>query len=387
MYSRENELSKASFLKTIADFSAKDAELEEEIRLLYVAMTRAREKLYLAATPTRKTEKFRLDASMIRRNDRNSILSAKSYIDWVCGVLEKMPEERKKVDLQYVAGTDPQAETSAFVKDEPIVAKPTVKDDPIALHYRNVLEKAGSFVYPLGALQGIPTKAAASKLNADLLDILKNGDEESSIAERISLMRSGQPEFQSLLAEREQPTAAEVGTATHAFLADCNFADLLKNGIKAELDRLAEQKFLSEDTAKIVNLRAVKRFAESELMQKIQAAKAVYREQQFSLFVPLEELTKNPDLAASLKGRELFVQGSIDLLLVGQDGKIELYDYKTDHITQEELNDPALLRAHLKARHGNQLEYYARAVEQLFGKRPDRVSIFSLSLGKIIELF
>ena len=137
----------------------------------------------------------------------------------------------------------------------------------------------------------------------------------------------------------------------------------------------------------VVNLNAVKRFAESALMQKIQSAATVYREQQFSLFVPLEELTQNRELAASLQGRELFVQGSIDLLLIGKDGTIELYDYKTDHITEEERKDPALLRAHLKARHGNQLEYYARAVEQLFGKRPDRISVFSLSLGEIIELF
>ena len=134
-------------------------------------------------------------------------------------------------------------------------------------------------------------------------------------------------------------------------------------------------------------MRALERFAQSSLMQKISSAKSVYREQQFSLFVPLPELTQNPELAAALAGQELFVQGSIDLILVGQDGKIELYDYKTDHITAEEREDPALLRRNLQNRHGSQLEYYARAVEQLFGKRPDQISIFSLSLGKIVDLF
>ena len=121
-------------------------------------------------------------------------------------------------------------------------------------------------------------------------------------------------------------------------------------------------------------------------MRGIRSAKQIFREQQFSLFIPLPELTKNAELAASLEGQELFVQGSIDLLLIGENGSIELYDYKTDHISEKERKDSALLRKLMKARHGSQLECYARAVEQLFGKRPDRLSIFSLSLGEIIDL-
>lgn len=388
LYGEETDLSNPSFLKTIADLAVKSTEIEEEVRLLYVAVTRAREKLYLTATPTRKMDQFLSEAVLIRRNDRYSILSAKSYIDWVYGTLHQAGAHSEAFDLQVVPScSGSAAETETPVQPSEKILQPAPQEDPVAEHYRRVLEKAENFAYPLDALQGIPTKAAASKLQKNLLDVLKGEDERKAIAERLKLMNSEQPEFRGLLDVCKKPTAAEIGSATHAFLALCNFENLSKAGAEEELNRLREQKFISEETAKIVNLRAIKRFAESSLMEKIQTAKELYREQQFSLFVPLEELTQNRELANALAGQELFVQGSIDLLLVGEDGRIELYDYKTDHITDEEQNDPALLKKHLQDRHGNQLEIYARAVEKLFGKRPDRISIFSLSIGKIIELF
>lgn len=388
LYRRESGIPKPSFWKEIAELARFDAQMEEEIRLLYVAMTRAKEKLYITATPSRKEENFLRDVSMILRNDRFSILSGKSYIDWIYAALENAPEERRKVDLEYLPAKESAAEEPRQVSQstEPSQSDATPQNDAMARYYQGVLEKAKSFSYPLNALQGIPTKAAASKLKENLLDILKSGDEAESIAERIDLMRSEQPSFQSLLSAGEQPTAAEIGSATHEFLAECDFANLQKSGVQAELDRLTSLAFLSKETAKIVNLRAIERFTNSTLLQKINTAEQIYREQQFSLFVPLEELTKDPALAATLRGQELFVQGSIDLLLLGKDGKIELYDYKTDRITEEERQDPALLRRNMKARHGNQLEFYARAVEQLFGKRPDHIFIFSLSLGEIVEL-
>ncbi|MBE6530367.1 MAG: hypothetical protein E7680_07215 [Ruminococcaceae bacterium] len=399
LYGEETELSCPSFLKTIADSAVKDAEIEEEVRLFYVAVTRAREKLYITATPTRKMESFIAEASLIRKNDRYSILSAKSYIDWIYGALYRSSAALGNFDLQTVPFSLSAPEDAPSAPEEMPVEKdyqnPVFKtpfqsaqqDNPTAEHYQTILERSKTFVYPLDALQGIPTKAAASKLQKNLLDVLKGEDEQKAIAERLKLMNDGQLSFQGLLDARKKPTAAEIGSATHAFLALCNFENLSAAGAEEELKRLHEQKFISEETAKIVNLHAIKRFAESELIKKIQTAKEVYREQQFSLFVPLEELTQNRELANALAGQELFVQGSIDLLLVGEDGRIELYDYKTDHITDEEQNNPALLKKHLQDRHGNQLEIYARAVEKLFGKCPDRISIFSLSIGKIIELF
>ena len=121
-------------------------------------------------------------------------------------------------------------------------------------------------------------------------------------------------------------------------------------------------------------------------MEELRFAKRIYREQKFNLFVPYNELTTRKDLPLEVGSRTLFVQGSIDLLIETKDGELLLYDYKTDRIPNEEQLDEALLCQHMKDAHGNQLVYYQRAVRELFGKAPDKTYIYSLPLGRSIEI-
>ena len=115
-------------------------------------------------------------------------------------------------------------------------------------------------------------------------------------------------------------------------------------------------------------------------------AQQIMREVQFNNFVPLEEFTQNEQIKQLVSGKRLHVQGSIDLLLVGKDGSITLCDYKTDRPTPEEKRDLNLYRTRMMQTHKDQLSHYARAVEQLFGRKPDRAFVFSLTLGEAIEI-
>ena len=99
-----------------------------------------------------------------------------------------------------------------------------------------------------------------------------------------------------------------------------------------------------------------------------------------------EYCINNAVLSEALGDRTLYVQGSIDLLAIYPDGHIEFCDYKTDRITADERADRALLAAHMKEKHGDQLRQYAAAVEDLYGKRPSAIYIFSLPLGEAIEV-
>ena len=121
-------------------------------------------------------------------------------------------------------------------------------------------------------------------------------------------------------------------------------------------------------------------------MRLIEQAKTVRREQHFGLFLPMDALTKNTKLADTLTGQQVFVQGSIDLLLEMKDGRLILVDYKTDRLTDAERADPSLLQDRMQRTHGEQLACYARAVEELFGKRPDETYIYSLPLGRMIPM-
>lgn len=384
LFRPELGLTKPGILKKIAGYAISDDAAEDEVRLLYVSLTRARERLYVTASPSRKNDTLDADVSAIFRDDRISILSGKSNLDWILAALRAPGLSHLKLQINRFAPGQAEDPVAPLAQTEEQQV-PAVADSLVA-HYQAVLRNAQTTPYELDVLRGIPTKAAASKLKSNLLDLLNSEDETAGIDEQIALMRATQPSFQNLLLARQTPTAAEIGTATHQFLAFCDLCNLRQNGIDEEINRLVNQKFLSPEIGTLINKKAIQKLIESPLMDRIRKAKEIKREQQFSLLVPLSNLTESKDLAAKLQGHTLFVQGSIDLLLFFEDGTIELYDYKTDRIDDEERENPELLQNHLFQRHQNQLRYYAQAVEQLFGKRPDHSFIFSLSLGTSIEL-
>lgn len=387
LYRTEFGGSFGTMLRNGARLAITSEEIEGEIRLLYVALTRARERLYVTATPSRITPTLLNDVLRIKRNSRSGILGAKSFLDWILAALY----EKEKIsgscpaEIRWVSPAEEIQASEHISVPTPSVKPTTAPLDALSEHYKQVLERSQAFVYPLDALRGIPTKAAASKLRPDLLDLLKQ-DDASAIEEQIRLMKDKQPSFDALLTESRKPTAAEIGTATHAFLEFCDLPNLSPDGIDKEVERLVKKQFLTPDEASILNRRQLKAFASAPLMEEIRSAARVLREQKFGLFLPLSELTNDDALSEQLRGQELFVQGSIDLVLVDANGRISLYDYKTDHITEEERNDRALLRSHLTERHGNQLNCYARAIENLFGKRPDKTYLFLLALGEAVEI-
>ena len=258
---------------------------------------------------------------------------------------------------------------------------------PVAERYAAVYQAKEEMQYPYAFLQGLPTKAAASKLSADLLDILCNEeDEESALAAQIELMQSATQPFDSLLQEQEKPSATEVGSAVHAFLQFCDYERLMSTSPEEEAERLVEDGFMSRRAADILHFKQLKAFCQSDLMKLIASAEKVQRELKFGILEPMRNLTKNAELAALLGDESLFVQGSIDLLLTMPDGRLILVDYKTDRITDEERADPELLAKRLKERHGHQLACYAEAVRDLLGRAPDEMRIYSLPLGASLLL-
>jgi ATP-dependent helicase/nuclease subunit A len=80
------------------------------------------------------------------------------------------------------------------------------------------------------------------------------------------------------------------------------------------------------------------------------------------------------------------VQGVIDVVLEDANGNLILCDYKTDYLSPDELSDENLAIKKLTERHAEQLKYYATAVKQLFGRDPDRICIYSLPLGKAVDI-
>lgn len=362
---------------------------EESIRTLYVALTRARERLYVTGTLRGKWDNALASASTVRYGNRTAILSCNSYLAQILAAREHMQAQNREFPCIFQHFSSDGIERGIPLANEERdngVTLARSADDAIAAHYAAVCQKSATYSYPLSSLRGLPTKAAASKLSVDLLDILQDEDtEEEALRAQIELMSSS-PNFENLLADWKRATATEIGSATHAFLEFCDFDNLRRHGIDEELARLTTQKFLTEDSAALISREQLERFLNSNLMEWIGQAKEIRREQIFRRFVPFSSLTKDRERAQMLWGHELLVQGSIDLLLRMPDDSLYLIDYKTDRILPHEKDDPSLFATRMRERHGAQLFHYREAVQELFGQAPEKAFIYSLPFGRAFEI-
>ncbi len=388
-------------LRATTALAIKLSEREEEMRVLYVAMTRARERLYLVGTATDKELEF-------EAGDRFATLSASSYLRWIRAGLAAHPEVREHYELTVI----PADSIAPEERLAPMGTHAGAQElDPIAAGYRAILEHHTEPNPMEFRLRTVPTKVPASRMRAGMLDDcifydtdqgtpdkdkLPLGSDASfcdaqslaAIRESLRLMTSGEDtdEFELLLGENRRPTPAEKGTATHLFLQYCNYDNVVTAGIAEEIARLCERGFINNRTADILDRGMLEAFFSSRFFARIQNAERTERELKFNRFLPLRDLTADTAFAEALGERTLHVQGSIDLLAHFADGHIEIADYKTDRLTPEERQNPACLAAHMRERHGAQLEQYAAAVEALYGRRPEKIYIYSLPLGEAVEI-
>ena len=357
-------------------------QVEESIRTLYVALTRARERMYVSGTLKGKWETAMTNATLIQRGNRASILGASNMLSWMLAALYEGGTLADDIDLTVVHPFYGEVERGLPLAIGATDSQKNTALSSVAERYAAIYRIKEETEYPYAFLQGLPAKAAASKLSSDLLDTLSNEEnDESALMAQIELLQSATQPFDSLLQAQELPSATEIGSATHAFLQFCNYERLMASSPEEEADRLVADGFMSRRAADILHFGQLKAFCNSDLMAMIQSAKKIQRELKFGILTPMNTLTQNEELSKKLGKETLFVQGSIDLLLTMPDDRVILVDYKTDRITGEERANPALLAARQKERHGQQLTCYAEAIRDLLGREPDEMRIYSLPLG------
>jgi ATP-dependent helicase/nuclease subunit A len=228
------------------------------------------------------------------------------------------------------------------------------------------------------AKKEIRAPAAEEPVGADALWVTDPEEETQAYEDLLA-----PPAF---LAGAKKATAAEAGTATHVFMQFCDLARLKEHGVRAELARLREEKFLPTDMASLVKLTHVEKFLRSPLFEEMEEAASLKREFRFNLLLPADHFTADPVRKKHLAGEQILVQCVIDCLLFYPDGRYVLIDYKTDYLTEEERKNPDLAAAKLRARHGNQLAYYGLACEKMLGSKPEKIVIYSLPLGDSVVL-
>ena len=349
-------------------------QLEEEMRILYVALTRARECLYLTGTTAytldKLTDKAEANAKLL---GRYTILNkCASYLDWVFTALAAKESNSYEIECipmdrlgNSTASEEIDQEEQTCEIDEALVAS---------------LREQFDFKYEYSPLSRVPSKLSVSRLYPDILD-----ENDDSLELFTTEQKAAVPDF-FISGAQSKPSSAERGTATHLFLQFCNYSYALDNGVCEELERLIEKKFIPESTRELIYQSELESFLESDLVKLILGAKEVIREQRFNVELPVEKFSSDPELLAKMEGETLAVQGVIDLMIIDRDGEISLYDYKTDRLTREERECYELAVKRMNEAHGLQLSYYAKAVELLWGKPCRRVCVYSTHSAKLYDI-
>ena len=364
--------------------------LEEEMRVLYVAMTRARERLYITGKPRYGMKNVQKHVALATCPATAYFeLQGNSYLEWILFALERV-DHREFCEVITVRPEDLLAPDKAlpFESEQDASTEKEAQDDTAYQTARELFAKRFDFVYPATHLTSLPAKLSVSRLTPTILDVYDKeavGEEALSDPDVKALLHTFDRTPQFGAATQNAPIdASERGTATHEFLQFCDFKRACSD-LDAELDRLIGARFLPPTAREAIRHEELRRFFESDFYRDLSHATSIHRETRFNVFLPAADFTENKELKAQLAGEKLLVQGVIDLFFTDKDGNLVLCDYKTDRLTKEMLQDQRLAAAFLFERHGKQLSYYKKALKEICGKEPYKTVIYSLPLGKALE--
>ncbi len=335
--------------------------LSEEMRVLYVAMTRAKQKLIVFCSHS-DTEKYLASLEETARAlEPQALEDCKSPGDWLLATalhLEEAGDWRIR-RLRFGEGEEAErlpeeAEAAAAAQSVP---EALVREIRAALDWQ----------YSRSADTRLPSKLTATEL--------KGGFAAREAAEGAELLRPAlrSRDFRAPAFLREgEPEAQERGTALHLAM---QYADLhacvTPEGAAEQLRLLRERRMLTQRQADAVDPERLTRFCVSDLGQRLLQAPHLHREFKFSLLLPARRFD-------SRGSGEILLQGVIDCWLEEKDGLV-LLDYKTDRVTKE--------TQQARAEHyAGQLEAYAYALEAITGRPVKEKRIYFFATGEAVAL-
>lgn len=322
--------------RTAVSLAKRTEEVGEELRVLYVALTRAKERLIITAA----TDAEAFEKSCRGGLSPSEVLHSGSFLT----LLGRAARDAEGVKFSVYPPFE-KAEKTVKERKEQTPLPPTAR-------VREILE----FAYPKPDLQKIPSKISVTEYKR----LKEEGDEITLPLYRSAELR--EPRFRSAGGNIR---GAALGTLMHFVMQNIPFREVRTlPEIRAYVDSLAQKRILSEEQAAAVDAEKLFCFWDGELGRRIRQADRVYREAPFTQTVPASLLTGD----SAHKDEKIVIQGIIDCFFFEKDG-IVLVDYKTDAPAPENV---------ICARYKTQMECYAMALRQKY---------FSEISQKIIYLF
>lgn len=370
----ENRLKSATLKKNVLRRKMELDNLGEELRVLYVAMTRAKEQLIMTGTDRnlkKKLEKYRIVPEADGQIPYTVLAGAGSYLDWLLMSLGSTGVRilLEEIPLQQIVGEELKRQVKTRASRE--FLKTLDPEEVYEKDWREMLEKHLSYEYPYEADILLHTKMSVSELKkqGQLTD-----ESESVQTEALDDRKEEEQEKKTAETQRRGKGGAVKGTAYHRAMELLPLDRITsREETEACLKQMVEEQRYTKENRSLIDSRAIWRFLQSPLGKRMSCALAegrLHREQQFIIGIPAREM------GAGDSDELVLIQGIIDAYFEEPDGLV-LMDYKTDRADNEEV----LIRHYRE-----QLDYYGRALTQMTGKPVKERLIYSFALNRAISV-
>ena len=347
---------------------AKNEAISEEMRILYVALTRAKEKLIIVGRQKdvnkKMSEKQKLLEiySTIDDNKINPYLlqKYKTYLDWLELIYLKEGVANTKnlftVNINKREKTSVKIENEVEDISEKIIEESNKNNDE---QEKEKIKEILNWQYKHQSIEGIPTKTSVSKLKEEREQEIQITQEPKFINEEV----------------KTKLTGAQKGTLIHLCLQKMRETEEYNlEKITELIEGLKDKEIITEIEAQNIDKEKLLEYTNSQLWTELKQAKEIHKEHPFYINIKASriynQINKEDD-------EDILVQGVIDLFFIDKDDKLILVDYKTDYVQNEN---------ELVEEYKGQLDLYKEALEQSLNKKVDKMCIYSVYLNKLIEI-
>ena len=347
--SSESKIQFETLAKQSIKIKTKREIISEEMRLLYVALTRAKDRLIITGTGKDVEEELKEKEEILdiyqeeTKINKNVIEKYKSYLDWI-----ELVYLKDKNNIFNLSINKPKQQREEQ-KEETIDLK-KMRNDKIDQDLKQKLE----WEYKHKEATKIETKTSVSKIKS------KN---------RNNIVTLKEPVF---LRSEDIISPAQKGTVMHLCFQKLPLKkEYSIKEIGEFIEKLFENNIITDKEKQSIDLEQLHNYTKSSIWKELLNAKNVYREQPFYINITADEIYNN-----NIK-EEILIQGVIDLYYINNNDELILVDYKTDYVEYED---------ELIKKYKEQLMLYKRALESALNKKVSKVCIYSTYLGKSVDI-
>lgn len=355
--------------------------LSEEMRVLYVALTRAKEKLIITGISKdwdksykEKQDLIETYKSVSNKKINEAVLKKyKTYLDWIALVyLNNIDTIKEYMDLNVYKKQDLLSQFERVkeqTKERNILKVLEERSKTVKKSEVESLKQKMAWIYGYMGSVVIPTKTSVTKIkelaNEENIVSMEELDDQNEHKQELA-----KPKF---LNEDQSISNAQKGTLMHLCFQKMDYTkDYSIKDIENFVQNMVNKNIITELESKSINRNKLKQYAESSLWQELKQAKKVYKEQPFYINM------KSGDVYNHNSEENILVQGIIDLYYINKNNEVVLVDYKTDWVQEDE-------ELKLVNKYTKQLEIYADALERALERKVDKKYIYSVYLNKMIE--